>query len=166
MIAQSYIKRTLRSLNSRYSRTNSQRDAFFYSKLALLELCGWIEQSMDNVVLCSCNRTIKDPKYKRIIEDKVDRVYGFDYKTQFREMLISLHGLRAVMNMERALDASKFEKMKGALTQLKGDRNSHAHTHVSLTIPSHNAPSTTLKLYKEVKEGLIEIETYLRKNGL
>jgi hypothetical protein len=143
----------------------SQRDAFFFSKMALLELCGWIEQSMDDVVLRSTNRVLPKQAYRNLVIKKVDRCYGFKYKDHFREMLIYLHGVAVISKMEASVDQANFQKMKGALTQLKGDRDSHAHTHAKAAIPSVNAPSVTKRLFNDVLEGLLEIDGYLRKSG-
>ena len=55
MIARSYILTNLKTLDRKYNRATSTRDSLFYSKLAILELCGWIEESMDDIVLrCAC----------------------------------------------------------------------------------------------------------------
>ena len=51
MIAKSYILANLNALDARYKRASRAKDALFASKLALLELCGWIEESMDDIVV-------------------------------------------------------------------------------------------------------------------
>ena len=47
----SILPGNLRSLDYRYRRAHSAlKEALFCSKLAILELCGWIEESMDDMV--------------------------------------------------------------------------------------------------------------------
>ena len=64
MIARSYIKSTLEELDKLYNQASSQKKAIYFSKLALMELCGWIEESLDNIVIMHANRNLKDPHNK------------------------------------------------------------------------------------------------------
>ena len=58
MVNKTAIARNLRELHSRYDRRpRNSRDPLYYSKLYLIELCGWIEETMDSIVLdCSLSR--------------------------------------------------------------------------------------------------------------
>ena len=60
MIAYSYIENNLDQLDKRYVKSKTSRDASYYSKLAILELCGWIEMSIDDCIVRSANRILKD----------------------------------------------------------------------------------------------------------
>ena len=55
------------------------------SKLATLELCGWIEVSMDDIVIRMAKRLLSDPVDRATYESEfVNRVHGFDYQIHFR----------------------------------------------------------------------------------
>ena len=65
MIAKSYILKNLKALDKHFINTNSSKDSLFYSKLALLELCGWIEESIGYIVLRCADRKLNDNKNKK-----------------------------------------------------------------------------------------------------
>ena len=91
MITKSYILANLNALDKHYRNTSSPKDSLFYSKLALLELCGWIEESMDDVILKCGSRKLKVGSNKNYVEKMiVKRTHGFDYEVNFRFMLIRL----------------------------------------------------------------------------
>jgi len=52
MITKSYLFKTLNWLDQLYNDpTADNQKTSSYSKLALIELCGWIEETMDDIVL-------------------------------------------------------------------------------------------------------------------
>ena len=51
MITKSYLLKTLNWLDQLYNDPTADDKKIFYSKLALIELCGWIEETMDDDVL-------------------------------------------------------------------------------------------------------------------
>lgn len=50
MASKYYIKTNLKSLNHKYNRSKTRADPAYYSKLAIIELCGWIEISIDEML--------------------------------------------------------------------------------------------------------------------
>lgn len=164
MIARNHVLANLRRLERLYLAAASQSDAQFYAKLALLELCGWIEESMDDIVLRCAARCIKDPKNrKHVIESIVGGTFGFDYSKHFRKMVMRLVGLANLEQLERRLDATKQAKLASALSALTTARNSAAHTHLRGTTRQINAPSLTLSHFQDVYEGLVEYDVKIRK---
>ena len=72
-------------------------EALLFSKLATLELCGWIEVSMDDIVLRHSRRTLREPVNRAFCEKRIVKpIYGFDYDIHFRKMLMGLIGLEGV----------------------------------------------------------------------
>jgi hypothetical protein len=51
MITRSYITSSFKFLDRKYRKATTSKELFFYSKLAIFELCGWIEESMDDIIL-------------------------------------------------------------------------------------------------------------------
>lgn len=163
MIAKTYIQENLRSLDSKFRRTTSPKDSLYFSKLALLELCGWIEESMDDIALWAVKKYVKRPAYvKHITNDIIRCNYGFEYNSHFRKMLIPIIGIVTFERMEAELDPIKLDKLKAALNTLKSSRDSEAHTHIKGTARSIDAPSITLSRYYDIYAGLKEIEAKLR----
>ncbi len=163
MIARSYIEATLDSLDKKYATASSQKESWLYSKLAILELCGWIEESMDDIVLRCAKRHLGTSKYFKDYREKyVDKVHGFGYSQHFRSMLQGLLGVIVMRKVEKEVDTIKLDRLKSTLGTLKATRDKMAHTHIRGTTPSIDAPSRTISNYKVVYDGLIEFQEVAR----
>ena len=163
MIAKSYILNNLQALDRNYRKAKSAKAAQFSSKLAILELCGWIEESMDDIVLRCARRNLVDVANRTYCEKEiVKRTYGFDYHNNFRLMLIKVLGLIAVEKLERGIDATIHGRMKSALSTLKQQRDSEAHTHLKGITRTINAPSVTIAQFRPVYDGLVAIDDIIR----
>lgn len=163
MIAKSYIYITLKSLDSKYRRTNSNRDSLLFSKIAILELCGWIEESMDDMVIRCAYKHLREESNKKFVKEEiVKHTSGFEYKKHFKGMLIRLIGLIHFERLEQTIDQQKLNNLKSTLSSLKKIRNKEAHTHIKGVANSINAPSTTLDQFEKVYAGLLEFDRVLR----
>ena len=164
MIAKTYILKDLKAIDSLYKKARTPKQSLFYSKLAIIELCGWIEMTMDEIVLRCAKRHIKETgNYNWLEKELVGRIYGFDYKSHFRKMLLGILGMSCVEIVEARVDQTKFLKMKSELAALKGIRDPAAHTHLKGATTSLDAPSVTLNRFNQIYEGLIEIDAQLRE---
>lgn len=164
MIAKSYILENLRSLDYRYRNAHSAKEALFCSKLAILELCGWIEESMDDMVRVCATRHLKNHDNRNYCErDIIRRNYGFDYESNFRSMLMRLIGLIAIEKLEKKVDQRVYASMKAALSSLKTTRNAEAHTHLKGTTRILNAPSVTIGQFQALYDGLTEFERKIKR---
>lgn len=158
MVVKGYIIDTIDELDKLYNQATSQKKAIYYSKLALLELCGWLEETMDNIVEMHCNRNLieKDNK-KSFKDDYIKSVYGFQYKKHFRPMLMSAIGIIELEKIEIELEKSgKITVLKNELGNLRNVRNDAAHTFLRGVTETYDAPSKTkgnfLKIYPILKE--------------
>lgn len=164
MIAKSYINSTLNSLKSKFGRTSNQKDALLYSKLAIIELCGWIEISMDDLVLRCGRKKIKTSSNLKYFEEQiVEKTYGFEYKKDFKKMLVYVVGISGFELIESKADPVKLQKLKSQLGNLKKPRNTGAHTYLKSIAISIDAPSLTIQRFKEIYEGLKDIERVLKQ---
>ncbi|MCI0485813.1 MAG: hypothetical protein L0229_04345 [Blastocatellia bacterium] len=167
MIAKSYILKDLTTIEVLFRETPTLKKQLFFSKLAILELCGWIEISMDDIVLRCAKRHLKDQSNIEMVEKAiVGRVYGFEYEAHFRKMLIQLIGTICVERLERKLDQRKFQPMKSNLNDLKAIRNQEAHTHLKGATKRLDAPSVTKNRFFTIYDGLKDIEDKLRSFDL
>ena len=163
MIVKTYISENLNAIERKYNKSQNAQWALFYSKLALLELCGWIEISMDDIIRQHAKRCLKIPKNLNYIEEKViSPTYGFDYNKNFRRMLISLIGMNGIEKLEKKVDPACFNPMKATLGNLKVNRDKEAHGYIKGTTMRIDAPSITKAYYKKVYDGLKNIDTLLR----
>ncbi len=163
MVAKTYILKELNKIKRLYDKSMSGSDRDmpkYYSKLALLELCGWIEESMDDIIVKSSRRSrVKDCKY---INDFIERNHGFSYKN-FRNMIISLIGITEVERVENKVNKVNKQKLESSLKSLKSMRDNHAHTtlHGEGSTKRLWAPSIILSKFNEVYEGLVDYENHL-----
>lgn len=166
MISKTYINTNLRSLNYRFSKTTSQKEALLYSKLAVLELCGWIEISMDDLVLrCAKDNLMREESFNYIANNIVKKNYGFEYKNHFRNMITIVLGLKTIEQLESLLNPTKYARLTSTLGTLKNSRDNQAHTYIKSTMITVDAPSITQRNFNFVYDGLIEYERVLKAEG-
>ena len=164
MVNKATIARNLRELDSRYRKVSrNPRDPLYFSKLSLIELCGWIEMTMDDIVGDCVRKHLSTSDNLKDMKSVVDRNSGFSYDRHFREMLIRVVGLARVEELEKSLDPEKFERMRSSLNDLSKQRNSAAHTHLKNVTQSLFAPSVINMHFMQVYEGLKDIERCLRR---
>lgn len=166
MITKSYIESTLNQLDKLYNNSSSQKKSIYYSKLAVIELCGWIEDSMDDVVEKYCNKKLKESANKKCVKDDIiNPNHGFHYKSNFRPMLMKSIGIIALEKMEKKLEngGAKITILKSTLGRLKGKRNDAAHTFIKGITSNFDAPSTIKNDFNRIYPILKEIETEIRK---
>jgi|AntRauTorcE11897_2_1112592.scaffolds.fasta_scaffold03478_4 hypothetical protein len=140
------IESLIRELQSLYDNCEDISQKPFYSKLALLELCGWLESVQDDIALNYGRNNLSETKNIEFLEETiVGRTFGFDYKSQFRPMLIKIIGLTRVEAIETELRSEgNLQILVSQLGSLYSLRNSAAHTTIAGVMPTYNAPSTML----------------------
>jgi len=164
MIAKTSIFQNLKRLNNLYNKSKNVKQSLFFSKLAILELCGWIEESMDDIVHRFSMRNLRDASNKNYVENFIiKRTYGFEYDRHFREMLISLIGIIYVEKLERKVNRTKFQNLKGTLESLKTYRDMEAHTHIKGITKRLDAPSAIISKFFIIYDGLKDFEENLKK---
>ena len=167
MIAKSYIKSNLKQLDRLYGSAGTQKKELYYSKLAMLELCGWLEESMDDVVQKCANRVLREVRNRNYVAEKIVKpTYGFEYEKHFRKMLISVVGLLTIEKVEAKVDPVVYARFTSALGNLKVARNKEAHTHIKGVMRTIDAPSVTLRNFQYAYDGLKAFDSQLRAMGL
>jgi hypothetical protein len=164
MVAKTYIAANLQKIEQLYNSTRSLQEGLFYSKLAVIELCGWIEMSMDDIVRRLAAKRLCDPKHRKYIEkDIIKRTYGFDYVRHFLPMIEAIVGCKGIEEMNTRLDNSLISPLIGALSALKTARDQLAHQYIKGTTLVIDAPSMTSARFPLVLAGLKNIESVLLK---
>jgi hypothetical protein len=163
MIAYCYIQRNLRSLDFRYQKAKTTRDANYHSKLAILELCGWLEIAIDEAILKTASRLLKSEDAKKYVQDKVKKNYGFEYDRHLKSLIVSLVGVSGFERVERLIDVGILLNFKSELDALKIRRNSLAHTYTRGATQFYDAPSITIARLAKVEAGIRAYDTNLRK---
>ena len=168
MVNKTAIARNLRELDIRYNRrSRNPRDPLYYSKLSLIELCGWIEITMDDIIRSCARKHIKRANNLKYVEDSIiNKTHSFTYKSHFREMLIAIVSLVKVEELEGKLDRQKFDTMRSSLGSLKKQRDSEAHTYTDNATQTVYAPSLIAHHFENVYYGLKDIEKCVRRLSL
>jgi len=146
IIVKKYILATLKDLDRRYNTSltsSSPTESVYYSKLAILDYCGWLEDSMDLIIKRSVNNKLKTQTFRQILKDRViGNNFGFQYKENFRPMLIQAVGLQKAEKIHEILNSTgKLLIFENELSSVKQFRNDAAHTWLSGTTMTYPAPS-------------------------
>ena len=153
------IKRNLNCIQKRYDNAMASKDAYssleaqLCSKLAIIELCGWIEETIDTILMDYLRRTIPNHTIRSAIEkDIIQNVYGFKYN-QYRQLMERILGARRfehiVMSLERV--KARNSHLHSILSDLSKKRNLAAHTHFEQGVTqTFDAPSCTLQCFNKI----------------
>lgn len=162
------IEKNLFILKRRYDsamashRIDGSLEAALYSKFALLEFCGWIEETIDAILLGYIDRTIPNITIRETIsKDIVCRVYGFKYKEEFRPLMERIIGAQNFQHIISQLSKRRCRDvmLKTMFADLIVARNRAAHTHWNPGItPQFDAPSKIIDSYNQLKPILRSIE--------
>lgn len=162
MINYSDIETTLKKLDSEYNLKITDPDLpILYSKLALLELSGWIEDSVDDLVFEYVNNHIVTSNIQTKIKEIIRKNHGFDYENHLFRLFSEVIG---VNNLENIMDTlqSDANRLKSITSILSSNRNKAAHTSIVVT-RTFDAPSTTLAYYKHLERIFKIIEFEIKK---
>ena len=164
MVNKTRIQSNLKQIEKLYQKYMSDRSrrGEYFSKLAIIEVCGWIEESMDDIIRGYTNKHLKEQKNLTFVEALIGQTHSFTYKANFRNMLIQIIGIVNVEKLEQVFDERKFTQMTSSLGVLKQRRDDQAHTHIKDTTPTIDAPSVTKNRFQNVYEGLKDIESCIR----
>jgi len=156
------IEDLLNNLNCLYDSTTDVKHQEIYSKIALLELCGWLEMAFDEIVLSYTTSKLTDNNnIKYLNKVIVHRVNSFEY-SKFREMLIQIVGIINVEKLEKLFDVERLESELGdGSSGLVKNRNTLAHTTSAGVMRSIDAPSITISKLNTLYPILKKIEQEL-----
>lgn len=165
MIPKEPIETLMGELEILYDAPADSTHKDLYSKLALIELCGWLEISMDKIVGDYSTTHLVEPKNQDDFKDKIiAKTYGCDYKSHLRPMIINLIGLKGIEKLEDYLKAEgDFQILVVQLGSLWKLRNPAAHTTIVGVTTSYQAPSAMKKYLDSLHPILTKLEVELMK---
>lgn len=147
------VEATLRQLDTWYNEPSQGSDRpKLLSKLAVLELCGWLEGEFDRLMLVAQLGRLDDVPW--VNSNVIDRTNGFTYLAHLRPMLSKLVGEVFARKVEAQMEADypgELEQLKGLLTILWKMRCDFAHADVTANVAAQqlfNAPSWSLNQHR------------------
>ncbi|MFZ3167353.1 MAG: hypothetical protein WA130_07035 [Candidatus Methanoperedens sp.] len=159
------IETLIRELEKLYDAPADQKHKDFYSKLALIELCGWLEISMDEIVKgYSTTKLVETKNQENFKKEIIDKTYGCDYKDHLRPMLINLIGLKGIETLEATLkEDGVFQILVAQLGSLWSLRGTAAHTTIVGVTITYQSPSAMKKYLDSLHPILTTLEVELTK---
>ena len=159
MIDYTSIQSTLTLLDTEYGRASSVDLMALYSKLAVLEFAGWIEESFDTLCNDYIANCITEADNQRRINAIIKHVYGFTYDTNVYPMMCSVLGINNWENILDAFPAADFNNMTAVLGSYTSIRNQAAHKNsIPGVATTFNAPSVTIADYNRMKPAMVYLE--------
>jgi hypothetical protein len=154
------IESLLQKIAELYDATHDDMDKVLYSKIALLELCGWLEMTLDKIVLEYAEPKLTNASNTKYLNDRVKSIYSFEY-AKFRDMLIAAIGIIRVEGLENLFE---LQKLRTDLGELKKKRDDFAHTTVIVgAMPNIDAPSITINKLRNLYPILQKLESELNE---
>lgn len=132
------------------------------SKLALLELCGWLETEQDRIVLAIDGSCLKDSDW--VEKEVVKKTFGFDYNKHFRPMLARLIGEHLTRSLEKTIEQEypgDLDRLRSSTGDLWARRCNFAHADMVENIARQQtfvAPSWSINQYQIVSKMLLQFE--------
>ncbi len=146
------IQDTLEAIDGWFKEPHDDGDRpKMLAKLALLELCGWLEDTFDDLILEANDLTLKNEDWTK--KHVIRRVSGFEYVPHLRTMLTGLVGETFAKRIEGSIEAMSpgdLELLTAKLAVLWKKRCTFAHSDMVSHIASQttfDAPSWTLAEY-------------------
>lgn len=128
------------------------------SKMAVMELCGWIEGEFDRMVLASQGVCLRDEDWAR--SSVAESNSGFTYASHLRPMLAKVIGEVSVRVVECNLEKDypgELDSLRSLLGSLWKQRCSFAHADLQSNVQSQQtfyAPSWSIAQYNRLKKSI------------
>jgi len=139
------------------------------SKLATIELCGWLEGEFDRLIRLVAHGRISDATW--VETNVIDNTNGFVYAKHWRAMLCKVVGEVFARRVEAAMDTAHpadLPQLRSLLGQLWKDRCSFAHADLNANRANaqltFNAPSLAISQYNQLHQILGRYEAVLIAN--
>lgn len=144
------LEKTLRFLDDMYSSRQTSEDleeAVIFSKLAVLEFCGWVEMTIDDIVRCAVQVSLPTEADRMPLEIQIKKTSGFDYHRHVTPLLVSAMGSIRFAELEKSLETEALlDQFKGILNSGEFVKMRHraAHTYIDGVQRNYDAPSSIL----------------------
>ncbi|MGB8809738.1 hypothetical protein ACYU0V_06715 [Acinetobacter sp. X9] len=162
-VTKTKIGKNLKELDKLYNRSNSNMHKIFYSKLALIEYCGWLENSID-ILMFRAMKNISESTLKKDGESNINRSYGFTFSDHFKSLLIKILGLSKTQELILWLKQSgDFVVLESKLNNLKTLRNEAAHNYY-IGNQAYHSPQFYIQELHAVYPIFVNIYSFLVKH--
>ena len=144
------LRKTLQFLDGMYQQHQVSEDpeeAVAFSKLAVLEFCGWVEMTIDDIARSAVCVTLPELEDRKPLERLIKTTSGFNYEKHVIPLLVTAIGSTRFSVIERTLiDEAVLDQFKSILnsSDFTRMRNRAAHTYNDGTQRNYDAPSAVI----------------------
>ena len=157
------IKNTLVHLDSEFTSSTDTQMSVLLSKLGVLELCGWIETSVDIMLYEYVSSHIIDNDCKKGIEKIIKKNNGFHYDNNLFPLFCSVLGINNWENVLDVVSPTDFFNLKSITHNYTEERNKAAHTDTPVgTTRSYKAPSDVVHDFSLIKPAIQTLENQIK----
>jgi len=154
---------TLTTIDNWFNEPSAGSDrSKLLSKLAVLELCGWLETEQDRIIKSLNKICLNDEDWTK--REIIEKNFGFDYKKHFRPMLNKLIGEHVTRKIEWQVD-QKFpgdiDKIVSYTAGLWKKRCEFAHEDIASNIAKQqtfDAPSWSINQHRIISKAFFRLE--------
>lgn len=162
MVDYTTIRNTLVRIEAEYSSYMSTADPYMpqlLSKLAVLEFCGWIEESIDEILYNYLDNHIVDDNGRNIIKKFINNIHGFSFTDHmFRgfSLVIGANNLENILDELTPVDRGNLESILAAYHK---ERNEAAHKNTIIGVTRNfKSPSQVLTDFNKIESAIHTIE--------
>ena len=130
------------------------------SKLATMEFCGWIEESIDEILHNYLDSHIVDLQIKNNIKAFVKDIHGLSFDKHIYKLFPLVIGANNWENVLDALSIADRNNFTTIANTYQKKRNSAAHVNTIIGVTSsYNAPSQVLLDFNKIESAIRIIES-------
>jgi hypothetical protein len=139
------LKLLIIEIESLYQKETDPLRVRLLAKLAAIEASGWTEECIDSILNSYIDSV--NPNCKKELQEKIKRINGFHYSSDFRNICVQILGNIVFENIENQLKMES-QQLESSSNCLRENRNKCAHTYVNeYTIIE--APNKTLEIHRK-----------------
>jgi hypothetical protein len=157
MIDSGRLKKTLSFLDRNFLEHQTAEDpeeAVAFAKLAVLEFCGWVEMTIDDIAREAVRGSLPTEGDRRHLETLIKNISGFDYEQHVAPIFVASVGSVKFSAIEQTMMKDGIlDRFKLILNSrdFKTMRNRAAHTFNDGVQRNFDAPSTVLGKLREIE---------------
>jgi len=153
------LKKLLAEIDTSYNQESNNNKALLWAKMATIEVSGWTEEYIDNLLNNYINSI--NPNCKSSLFKKIEKIYGFHYSSDFKNICIQILGSIMFEKIENKIPL-ECQQLESALNGLKSNRDKYTHTHILNKVPI-DAPNKSMSYLNQIEVGLKKFMMELRK---
>ena len=163
MVDYTTIRIVLQRIEVEYNNYMTTSDPYMpqlLSKLAVMEFCGWIEESIDEILNNYLDTHIVDVNGKRIIQNFIKKIYGFSFEKHMYQGLSLVIGANNLENILDGLTPMDKSNLESIANSYHSERNDAAHKNTIIGVTRRfSSPSQVLTDLNKIEPAIKAIET-------